>query len=372
MPTARARRLCPDAVLVRAGLRRLPRGVARGDGARARGRSTRRGRRARRGLPRPRRAWSRRAPRCAGSIERHPRRRRAWTARSGSGPTGSSPRSPRMPRSRAASSASRASRRASASPATRRGSSRGSGRRPPRAWTEMGITTLRRAGGDAGRRRSSRASAPTTGRTCSAARASRRSAQLTPVRIAVSESRETTFDYRHRRRRRSSRRSSPTSRASSASAWPSRTGAGATSRSRCACRTSRRSRARARSRRATNDAAVVTEVALDLLREYAPARPGAPARRPRRRVRARPRRRATPTSSRCRCSVLRVPNIDIAGNDLYYERRGTGEPMLLIQGLGRQQPALGRGLPRRVGGQLRADPLRQPRRRAQRRAARAS
>ncbi len=29
-----------------------------------------------------------------------------------------------------------------------------------------------------------------------------------------------------------------------------------------------------------------------------------------------------------------MPNIDIAGNDLYYERRGTGEPMLLIQGLG--------------------------------------
>jgi len=29
-----------------------------------------------------------------------------------------------------------------------------------------------------------------------------------------------------------------------------------------------------------------------------------------------------------------VPNIDIAGNDLYYERRGTGEPMLFIQGLG--------------------------------------
>ncbi|MEA2195175.1 MAG: hypothetical protein QOG42_1609 [Solirubrobacteraceae bacterium] len=29
-----------------------------------------------------------------------------------------------------------------------------------------------------------------------------------------------------------------------------------------------------------------------------------------------------------------MPTIDIAGNDLYYERRGTGEPMLLIQGLG--------------------------------------
>jgi 3-oxoadipate enol-lactonase len=29
-----------------------------------------------------------------------------------------------------------------------------------------------------------------------------------------------------------------------------------------------------------------------------------------------------------------VPNIDIDGNDLYYERRGAGEPLLLIQGLG--------------------------------------
>jgi 3-oxoadipate enol-lactonase len=29
-----------------------------------------------------------------------------------------------------------------------------------------------------------------------------------------------------------------------------------------------------------------------------------------------------------------VPNIDIAGTDLYYERRGRGEPLLLIQGLG--------------------------------------
>ena len=29
-----------------------------------------------------------------------------------------------------------------------------------------------------------------------------------------------------------------------------------------------------------------------------------------------------------------MPNIDIAGHDLYYERRGAGEPLLLIQGLG--------------------------------------
>jgi len=41
-----------------------------------------------------------------------------------------------------------------------------------------------------------------------------------------------------------------------------------------------------------------------------------------------------PTSSRCRCNFSFVPTIDIAGNDLYYERRGKGEPMLLIQGLG--------------------------------------
>lgn len=29
-----------------------------------------------------------------------------------------------------------------------------------------------------------------------------------------------------------------------------------------------------------------------------------------------------------------MPNIDISGTDLYYERRGSGEPLLLIQGLG--------------------------------------
>ena len=29
-----------------------------------------------------------------------------------------------------------------------------------------------------------------------------------------------------------------------------------------------------------------------------------------------------------------MPNIDIDGTELYYERRGEGEPLLLIQGLG--------------------------------------
>ena len=29
-----------------------------------------------------------------------------------------------------------------------------------------------------------------------------------------------------------------------------------------------------------------------------------------------------------------MPNIDIDGTELYYERRGAGEPLLLIQGLG--------------------------------------
>lgn len=42
----------------------------------------------------------------------------------------------------------------------------------------------------------------------------------------------------------------------------------------------------------------------------------------------------TPASSPCPCSVPVVPTIDIAGTDLYYERRGAGEPLLLIQGLG--------------------------------------
>ncbi len=38
-----------------------------------------------------------------------------------------------------------------------------------------------------------------------------------------------------------------------------------------------------------------------------------------------------------------MPNIEIAGNDLYYERRGTGEPMLLIQGLGANSLHWGEG-----------------------------
>ncbi len=41
-----------------------------------------------------------------------------------------------------------------------------------------------------------------------------------------------------------------------------------------------------------------------------------------------------PSSLRCPCSVWGVPIIDIAGTDLYYERRGAGAPLLLIQGLG--------------------------------------
>jgi 3-oxoadipate enol-lactonase len=36
----------------------------------------------------------------------------------------------------------------------------------------------------------------------------------------------------------------------------------------------------------------------------------------------------------CGASVSRVPKLPVAGTELYYERRGAGEPLLLIQGLG--------------------------------------
>jgi 3-oxoadipate enol-lactonase len=35
-----------------------------------------------------------------------------------------------------------------------------------------------------------------------------------------------------------------------------------------------------------------------------------------------------------RCSVRHVPSVAVAGTELHYERRGTGPPLLLIQGLG--------------------------------------
>lgn len=41
-----------------------------------------------------------------------------------------------------------------------------------------------------------------------------------------------------------------------------------------------------------------------------------------------------PTSSRLSCSVSDVPRLSVAGTELHYERRGRGEPLLLIQGLG--------------------------------------
>ena len=135
--------------------------------------------------------------------------------------------------------------------------------------------------------------------------------------------------------RRGWRRSSPSSPRSSASASRRRSAAGAPSRSRCASTTSRRSRARARSARVDERRrAVVAGVALELLREYAPARPvrllGVRVAGVRDAARSRRRR---PTSSRCRCSVVCMPTLDVDETDLYYERRGAGEPLLLIQGM---------------------------------------
>ena len=100
----------------------------------------------------------------------------------------------------------------------------------------------------------------------------------------------------------------------------------------------------------------VATVALELLREYAPPRPvrllgvrvasfatdGDAAGRRQRPARAR------------RCSVrARDGDPSIDGTELHHERRGAGEPLLLIQGMSRQPPALGRAVPGRAGARLR-------------------
>ena len=80
------------------------------------------------------------------------------------------------------------------------------------------------------------------------ARASRTTRPVSSERIAVSESRETTFHDRHRRPRRAGRGAAPARRRSCARAWPSTSAAGARSPSRSGSTTSRRSPAPARSR----------------------------------------------------------------------------------------------------------------------------
>ena len=255
----------------RAGLRRLPRGLARGDGARAPRGRPRRGRRARRGLPRPRRP--RRAARGdAPPRERHPRGDRAWTARSGSAPTGSSRRSPPTPRSRAASSASRASRPASASPAIRPGSCRGSGPKTAARLEEMGITTLRALAAtpvDALVARFGANHGPDLQRRARF----EASARLTPVRTAHLRVARDDVRLRHLRRgeaRGDPRRPRAPALRAARQAGPAR----AQRRDQGAPVGLHDGHAGAHDRRGDErPATVVTGVALELLREYAPARP---------------------------------------------------------------------------------------------------
>ena len=152
MPTARARRLCPDAVLDPAGLRRLPRGVARVmELVRAAPSSASRvlgldeAYLDLSGLVAPRAAMRRLVTdvHAATGLDVLDRDRTEPARREG-----------RLGRREAAraSSASRASRRASASPATRPAWCPGSARRPPRGWRALGITTLGALRGDAGGR----------------------------------------------------------------------------------------------------------------------------------------------------------------------------------------------------------------------------
>ena len=108
----------------------------------ARARRARRGRGARRGVPRRRPACTRRARRCAG-CSRRSRPRPSSRARSASDPTSSSPRSHPTPRSPPASSCSRASRRARASPPRRPGSCPASGPKTAARLVELGLKHAR-------------------------------------------------------------------------------------------------------------------------------------------------------------------------------------------------------------------------------------
>ena len=56
-----------------------------------------------------------------------------------------------------------------------------------------------------------------------------------------------------------------------------------------------------------------------------------------------------------------MPSVDAGGTELYYERSGSGEPMLLDPGDERHPPGLGAPLPRGPRAELRLHRLRQPR-----------
>ena len=90
-------------------------------------------------------------------------------------------------------------------------------------------------------------------------------------------------------------------------------------------------------------------------------------------VPAAPSRRAQPSArpgKRVRCmgadrlvACRAMPQAAVDGISLYYERRGAGEPVLLIQGMSGDAPGVGRRVPGRPGRRPRRRRLRPPRRR---------
>ena len=192
MPTSRARRLCPDGVLIPPDFTAYREASRGGHGPRPRGARTGRGPRARRGVSRPR------GDRGAAGRDAAPRRWRSgrprdWAPRSASGPTGSWPRSPRMRRSRVGSwslTREEACARFAGSPPRADSRDRPEDRREAaRAGDHDARSAGRGDRRDARRRRSgatrARPAAPGAVRGIGRGR---------PVREAVSESRETTFD----------------------------------------------------------------------------------------------------------------------------------------------------------------------------------
>ena len=255
-----------------AGLHDLSRGLARGDGHRARARRARRGGRSRRGVSRPERAVL--AARGDAPADRRDQGRDAADLLGRDRPE-QARREGRLRRGEAgrASSCSRASRRARASPQAPPGLVPGIGPKTAARLADAGADDARAPSAPRPSACSSSASARTSASSWAAARASNTTASSAP-RARSSRSRasgrSTTTSHDPAA---AARVAEHDGRASCARASPRTGAAGARSGSRSASTTSRPPRAPTRSSAPTSDVERVTAVALRLLAEYAPARP---------------------------------------------------------------------------------------------------